>query len=58
MVVSLFHTASPFIHGAKEPVKDLIKPAVHGTENVLLVVVDQRYRRVPHHFAAVEVVVA
>ena len=31
----IFHTASPFIVDVKDPQKDLIEPAVHGTENVL-----------------------
>jgi nucleoside-diphosphate-sugar epimerase len=35
---AVFHTASPFIDGsgkAAEPQKDLVDPAVKGTENVL-----------------------
>lgn len=31
----VFHTASPFITSVKDPQKELIDPAVHGTENVL-----------------------
>lgn len=31
----VIHTASPFITNVKDPFKDLIKPAVLGTENVL-----------------------
>ncbi|MEM9685763.1 MAG: NAD-dependent epimerase/dehydratase family protein [Bacteroidota bacterium] len=31
----VFHTASPFITDVKDPQKELIEPAVHGTENVL-----------------------
>lgn len=31
----VFHTASPFITDVKDPQKDLIDPAVRGTENVL-----------------------
>jgi hypothetical protein len=33
----VFHTASPFvINGVTDAVKELIEPALHGTENVLL----------------------
>jgi nucleoside-diphosphate-sugar epimerase len=32
----VFHTASPFITAVANPQKDLIEPAVKGTENVLL----------------------
>ncbi len=32
----VYHTASPFITVVKDPQKELIDPAVHGTENVLL----------------------
>ncbi len=32
----VFHTASPFTTAVKDPQKELIEPAVHGTENVLL----------------------
>lgn len=32
----VFHTASPFTSAIKDPQKELIEPAVHGTENVLL----------------------
>ena len=31
----VFHTASPFTTTVKDPQKELIEPAVHGTENVL-----------------------
>jgi dihydroflavonol-4-reductase len=31
----VFHTASPFSLSAKDPQKDLVEPAVHGTRNVL-----------------------
>ena len=31
----VFHTASPFVIDVKDPQKDLIDPAVKGTENVL-----------------------
>jgi len=31
----VFHTASPFFMNVKDPQKELIEPAVHGTENVL-----------------------
>jgi dihydroflavonol-4-reductase len=31
----VFHTASPFILSPKDPQKDLVEPAVHGTRNVL-----------------------
>lgn len=31
----VFHTASPFIMTVKNPQKDLIEPALHGTQNVL-----------------------
>ncbi len=31
----VFHTASPFTTAVKDPQKDLIEPAVHGTKNVL-----------------------
>lgn len=31
----VFHTASPFVLGVKDPQKDLIEPAVQGTRNVL-----------------------
>ena len=31
----VFHTASPFIINVKNPQKELIDPALHGTENVL-----------------------
>lgn len=31
----VFHTASPFVISVKDPHKDLIEPAVKGTENVL-----------------------
>jgi len=31
----VFHTASPFRTDVKDPVKELIEPAVNGTENVL-----------------------
>ena len=31
----IFHTASPFVMNAEDPDKDLIEPAVRGTENVL-----------------------
>lgn len=31
----VFHTASPFILGVKDNRKDLIEPALHGTQNVL-----------------------
>ena len=31
----VFHTASPFIINVKDPQKELIDPALHGTENVL-----------------------
>ncbi len=31
----VFHTASPFILSVKDPVKDLLNPALKGTENVL-----------------------
>ncbi|CAB9531348.1 Anthocyanidin reductase ((2S)-flavan-3-ol-forming) [Seminavis robusta] len=33
---AVFHTASPFTSEIKDPTKDLVEPAVHGTENVLL----------------------
>ena len=32
----IFHTASPFVMNVEDPDKDLIEPAVHGTENVLI----------------------
>lgn len=32
----VFHTASPFILNVKDPKKELIEPALKGTENVLL----------------------
>ena len=32
----IYHTASPFATAVKNPQKDLIVPAVKGTENVLL----------------------
>lgn len=32
----VFHTASPFITTVKDPQKELIEPAVNGTENILL----------------------
>ncbi|CAB9496044.1 Anthocyanidin reductase ((2S)-flavan-3-ol-forming) [Seminavis robusta] len=32
---AVFHTASPFSTDIKDPVKDLVEPAVIGTENVL-----------------------
>jgi len=32
---AVFHTASPFQHNVADPVKDLLEPAVHGTENVI-----------------------
>ena len=32
----VYHTASPFITDVKDPQKELIEPAVKGTENVLL----------------------
>ena len=32
----VFHTASPFTTDVKDPQKELIEPAVNGTENVLL----------------------
>ncbi len=32
----VFHTASPFLNSVKDPQKELIEPAVKGTENVLL----------------------
>lgn len=31
----VYHTASPFTTDVKDPQKELIEPAVHGTENVL-----------------------
>lgn len=31
----VFHTASPFFRDVKDPMKDLVEPAVHGTQNVL-----------------------
>lgn len=31
----VIHTASPFIMATKDPLKDLVEPALHGTENVL-----------------------
>lgn len=31
----IFHTASPFALSVKDPQKDLVDPAVKGTENVL-----------------------
>ncbi len=31
----IYHTASPFTTNVKDPQRDLIEPAVHGTENVL-----------------------
>lgn len=31
----VYHTASPFTSNYKDPQKELIEPAVHGTENVL-----------------------
>ncbi len=31
----VFHTASPFLLNVKDPVKDLLNPALKGTENVL-----------------------
>lgn len=31
----VYHTASPFIINIKDPQKDLIEPALHGTRNVL-----------------------
>ncbi|WCL81436.1 NAD-dependent epimerase/dehydratase family protein [Saprospira sp. CCB-QB6] len=34
----VFHTASPFISNVKDPQKDLIEPAVKGTENILIAV--------------------
>ena len=33
---AVFHTASPFTSEVKDPVKELVEPAVQGTENVLL----------------------
>ena len=36
----VFHTASPFVMKVEDPTKDLIEPAVHGTENVLTAVND------------------
>lgn len=33
---AVFHTASPFIADIKDPIEDLVKPAVEGTKNVLL----------------------
>ena len=31
----VFHTASPFITSVRDPQKELVEPAVHGTRNVL-----------------------
>jgi len=31
----VFHTASPFFHNPKDPLKDLVEPALKGTLNVL-----------------------
>lgn len=31
----VFHTASPFLLNVKDKIKDLIEPALHGTQNVL-----------------------
>jgi nucleoside-diphosphate-sugar epimerase len=45
-VDAVFHTASPFFYGAKDPQKELVDPALNGTRNVFSAVVKNGVKRV------------